>query len=222
MYVGIHLHSGFTFYSVGCRIFLGLLRYVLLLRCCFVWSQESCYSTMGTDGSSSAPPRHEVVSGLARQNNFVPSRRFREGGREAPKLATGGGGARINTLGAPAVAKHTKPGDPLLVDVEPVVHIFCLKKTKHSDSGSHTLNAQAPKKNVCDFSWPNYTTRGVCVFTWFWYVTLFWLKWNRCALFWDLLSRKYIDQKQGSPRCERLKAWLPLHSYYIYGSDVGI
>ena len=51
----------------------------------------------------------------------MPSRRFRKDGREALKLSTGGGGVRINTLSAPAVAKQTKPGDSLEVQVEPVV-----------------------------------------------------------------------------------------------------
>ena len=70
-----------------------------------------------------APPRVEVVSGLARQDNFVQSRRFREDGLEVLKLSTGGG-ARVNTLlGAPAVATQTKPinSDPLQVQVKRVV-----------------------------------------------------------------------------------------------------
>ena len=71
----------------------------------------------------SAPPRVEVVSGLVRQDNFVPSRRFRKDGLEDLKLSTGGG-ARVNTLlGAPAVAKQTKPlnDDSLQIQVKPVV-----------------------------------------------------------------------------------------------------
>ena len=49
------------------------------------------YSAVDTDGSSSALPPVDVVSGLARHNNFEPSRHFREGRREASKLATDGG-----------------------------------------------------------------------------------------------------------------------------------
>lgn len=44
--------------------------------------------------SSSATPCVEVVSGLARQRNFVPSKRFRKECRETLKLATVGGGAQ--------------------------------------------------------------------------------------------------------------------------------
>ena len=55
-------------------------------------------------GSLSAPPRVEVVSGLVQQDNFVPSRRFREDGLELPTA----GRARVNDLlvGAPAMAKQ--------------------------------------------------------------------------------------------------------------------
>lgn len=53
------------------------------------WSYYS--TTMDTHGRSSTPPRIEVVSGLVRPINIVPSRRFREHGRCASMLATGGG-----------------------------------------------------------------------------------------------------------------------------------
>ena len=36
----------------------------------------------------------------------------------------GGEGARINTLGVPAVAEQTKPGDPLQVQAEPVASTY--------------------------------------------------------------------------------------------------
>ncbi|MEP5376682.1 MAG: hypothetical protein ABJQ14_12975, partial [Hyphomicrobiales bacterium] len=69
---------------------------------------------------SSTPPRIEVVSGLVRQDNFVTSRRFREDGLEA---VIGGGGARVDTLGALALAKQTKHigSDSLQDQVKPVV-----------------------------------------------------------------------------------------------------
>ena len=51
--------------------------------------------------SLSALPRVQVVSGLVRQDKFVTSRRFRENGPKDLKLSPGGGGARVNTLGAP-------------------------------------------------------------------------------------------------------------------------
>ena len=92
-------------------------------------------------GSSSAPLGVEVISGLVRQDDFVPSRRFHEDGREASKLATGGR-TRINTLGAPAVAKRTKPGNPLPVQVEPVVPIPCTKQN-NADFGDHALHVEA-------------------------------------------------------------------------------
>ena len=53
-------------------------------------------------------PSLQVVSGLARLNNFGSSRRFREDGREALKLATGGG-----ALGVPVVAKRARPVETL-------------------------------------------------------------------------------------------------------------
>ena len=66
-------------------------------------------------------------------------KRFREDGRKASKLATGGGGARINYLGAATVAKQTKPGDPLQVQVEPVVPTH-LNNSNNSDFGGHTID----------------------------------------------------------------------------------
>ena len=63
---------------------------------------------------------------MVRQDNIVPSRRFREDGLEYLKLSRrGGGGARVNTHGAPAVAKQTKPinSDSMQVQAEPVVSI---------------------------------------------------------------------------------------------------
>ena len=115
-------------------------------------SQESYYSHRRRRPQSVyTPPRVEVGVGLVRQNNFVPSRRLREGDREASKLATGRGAPeQVNTLGAPVVAKQTKRSDPLQVQVEPVVptrYIFTLKITNNSDFGGHTLNAQAQTKN---------------------------------------------------------------------------
>ena len=90
--------------------------------------------------SSSAPPV-EMVSGLVRQDNFVPSRRFREGGLENSKLliaVNGGGGVRVNTLGGPAVAKQTKlvNSDSLQVQVELVVSTPQIKQN-NSDFGGH-------------------------------------------------------------------------------------
>ena len=79
---------------------------------------------MDTHRSSSAPPRVAVVSGLVPQDDFVPSRLFREDGRDASKLAPGGGGTRMSILGAPTEAKQTTPGDPLQAQVEPVVPTY--------------------------------------------------------------------------------------------------
>ena len=66
----------------------------------------------GQGGSPFASPRVEVALGLVRQKS---SRRA--SGRIVKRLQSWqrGGGApeQINTLGAPAVAKLTKPGDPL-------------------------------------------------------------------------------------------------------------
>ena len=86
----------------------------MYVLCCFLWSQRQSVYTA---------PRVEVVSGLVREDNFVPSRRFHEDGLESFKAVNGGGSARVNALGAPAVAKRTKPidSDSLQVQVGPVV-----------------------------------------------------------------------------------------------------
>ena len=99
---------------------------LVVVMCTLLFSMVTAVSTVPwSHGSSSAPPRVEVVSGLVRQGNFVPSRRFREDGPEALKLPTGGGGVRVNTLGAPALAKQMKPNnmnnDSLQVLAWPVV-----------------------------------------------------------------------------------------------------
>ena len=64
----------------------------------------------------------------------MPSRRFHEDGRETSKLATGRG-ARTYPPGAPAVAKQTRPGDPLQVHVEPVVHDGNIEEAFYDDRG---------------------------------------------------------------------------------------
>ena len=79
---------------------------------------------MDTHGVSSV----EVVSGLVRQDNFVPSRRFREDDREnlqSCQRGGGGGGACQNKYSwrSRRGETKTKPGDSLQVPVEPVVHI---------------------------------------------------------------------------------------------------
>ena len=54
---------------------------------CFLWPQQS----MQHHGLCLHHTRVKVVSGLVGQDNFVPSRRFREDGLEDLKLSTGGG-----------------------------------------------------------------------------------------------------------------------------------
>ena len=62
---------------------------------------------------------------MAREDNFVPSRRFREGGLEDLKLSTGGAAIVNSCVGGLAVAKQTKliiGSDSLqLLVVEPLV-----------------------------------------------------------------------------------------------------
>ena len=69
-----------------------------------------------------APPSVEVVSGLARQDNFVPSMPFREDGLEGLTLSNGGGAPNKYSK-VLAVAQQTKPvnSDSLQVQVELVV-----------------------------------------------------------------------------------------------------
>ena len=81
------------------------------------------YTASWPHGISSAPPRVEVVSGFVPEHNFAPNRLVPPGRSRSFKTAKGGGGARVNTHGAPAVAKQTKPSDSLQVQVEPVVPI---------------------------------------------------------------------------------------------------
>ena len=96
---------------------------LVVVMCTLLFSMAATvYTAPWSYGMSSAPPRVEVVSGLVQEDNFAPSRRLGQNGLEALKLSTGGG-ARVNTPGAPAVAKQTKPNnsDSLQVQVEPVV-----------------------------------------------------------------------------------------------------
>ena len=81
-------------------IYLVLLLIVVMcpsvLLCCFLclsdlWSQR--FIQHHGRSLHSAPPRVVVVSGLVRQANFVPSRRFSEDGLEYLELAANGGGA---------------------------------------------------------------------------------------------------------------------------------
>ena len=78
---------------------------------------------MDTHGTSSAPLRVEVVSDLARQDNFVRSRRFRKGDREASKLSTGGRCKDKNSWRSSRRGEKSKPGNSLQAQVEPVVPI---------------------------------------------------------------------------------------------------
>ena len=63
----------------------------------------------------------EVVSGLVRTTRKFRAEQAVPRGRS--RSCQRGGSARVNTLGAPAVAKQTKPihSDSLQVQVEPVV-----------------------------------------------------------------------------------------------------
>lgn len=87
----------------------------MLIAPCLLWgvrraSVVKFYSIMDTDGGPSASPRIEMASGLVPQ---ITSRRA--GGFEpiVDRLPSWqrGAGARTNTLGAPTVAKLTKPSD---------------------------------------------------------------------------------------------------------------
>ena len=91
---------------------------------CVLFSMTTAVDT--APWSWSAPPRVEVVLGLVGQDNFVPSKRFREDGLEDLKLSTGRGGARY-TLGAPAVAKRTKP----------INSLHPKRKKNNADFGGH-------------------------------------------------------------------------------------
>ena len=96
----------YTFCYPAISLYPGILsKCTMCFSCCTMlslWSQEESYCSTWTHthGSSSAVPRVELVSCLVRQNNFVPSRRFREHGREASKLEMVGERGTKNALGA--------------------------------------------------------------------------------------------------------------------------
>ena len=101
----LHTYTDFTFLPRGLRCASFSCCDIRCLPCCFLWSQESYYSTVDTDGSSSAPPRVEVVSGWYGK---IISCRAGGSARIVEKLQSWhrGGSARIYILlGAPAVAK---------------------------------------------------------------------------------------------------------------------
>ena len=76
--------------------------------------------------------------------------RFREDGRGASELATGG--HKTNNLGAPAVTKQTKPWRPSAgPSRKPVVVPMPSRKQINSDFGGHTLGLQAPFFFSMDF-----------------------------------------------------------------------
>ena len=87
-------------------------------------------------------------------------------GEELQSCQRGGGRQNKNTLGAPAVATQTKPGDPLQVELEPVVLILYPKQKKNnSDYGGDKFNVWAHFL-LKAFSWTNHPLwRGL--FTWF-------------------------------------------------------
>ena len=86
------------------------------------------YRIVDEDGSPSGLPRVKVASGLVRPN---ASRRAGACSRIVVRRQswTRGGGTKTNTLSAPAVAQVSKPGDPLQIQVEPVVSTPYKQKT---------------------------------------------------------------------------------------------
>ena len=70
-------------------------------------------------------------------------------------------------LGAPALVKKTKPGDPPQVRVEPVVPIPSRKQ--NCGFGGRALTVQAPQKMVLVYHGTKHRLWGVR-FTWFQYV----------------------------------------------------
>ena len=105
----IHAYAGFTFSSSDvlqlssscCNPATCFSYQVVVVMYTLLFSIITAVYTWSF--SAPAPPRVKVVSGSARQESSVPSRRFREDGLEDLKLPTGGG-ARVNTHGALAVA----------------------------------------------------------------------------------------------------------------------
>ena len=81
--------AGFTFFFFVVRC--EPVRVVVMCTLLFPMVSTVVYTAPSSHGISSAPLRVEVVSGLVREDNFVPSRRFREDGLEALKLSSGGG-----------------------------------------------------------------------------------------------------------------------------------
>ena len=113
--------------SLGCRVFFSC--YDVYVAWCF-YGHRIMYQhrTVDTEGSASAPPRVEVVSGL--YGKITPTR---AGGSatmvERLQSWQRGGGIRTNTLGALAVVEQTKHGDPLQLSTG-AQRTYTLKKTK--------------------------------------------------------------------------------------------
>ena len=105
----VYAYGGFALSPSGCATCFSYSCCDAYALCCFLlaWSQQSI-QRHGHTAFRLDHPASRWSKFLVGKDNFVPSRRFLEDGLEALRLSTGvGGGARVNTLGAPAVAKRT-------------------------------------------------------------------------------------------------------------------
>ena len=133
-----------------------------ILCCCFLWSQESYFSTLRAQTAiPSAPPHADASSVFQRQNNFEPSKRFREGGREALKLVTGWG--RQNKLSwlVPRGKKKKEAWWPSASPSGAVVPQYPQETVQLRCWSPSIRSTFRRKQNVSWFSMAKTTARGV-------------------------------------------------------------
>ena len=127
----MHIYAGSPF-------LLWSVRYASSVCCCSAYSIVIFYGHSSSPYSIIVVTRHFVCTTpprggprFVRQDNFAPSRRFREDGLEALKLSSGGGAPEHKfTLVAPAVAKQTNPINSDSAGPSGAHGTYTLKKTK--------------------------------------------------------------------------------------------
>ena len=134
--------------------------------CYDVYSTLLRYRIVNADGRPSASPRVEVDLGLIRVINSC-----RAGGGIVERLQSWQRrrGDTTIALGAPAVEKLSKPGDPSQVQIALVVCLYQNDYTAFKVWRPHVQRSAAKTKEVCDCSeqkyrsWRCYSLVSVCI-----------------------------------------------------------
>ena len=114
--------------------------HVFLVLCCFLWAQIDVCINRAMDTlhfGCTRPVRGGLKCGTYGE---IISCRAGDPAVTFEKLCSsqpGGGVARASSLGAPAVAKQTKPRQRLSAGSSAGVGTYTVKRTKHSDFGGH-------------------------------------------------------------------------------------